>query len=560
MATRKVTVEVEAKTGTATSEIKDLQNGIGKLNDEVVKGNKQTEKGLKGVEKSAEGTSKGVRGIGNALKGVGIGLAIAAFAKLVEVFNENQKVLDFFNITFEVLSLAFNDFFNFLNNNIGTVIDYFKQSFEDPMQNVKDFGNAIKENLIERFESFLDTLGFLASAVKKVFSGDFAGALDDVKLAGKESLDVLTGVNDSFDKSVDVVTKATKSISDYAKSTIDSAKAIVDLNKQAELASVINQGLIEKYDRQAEQQRQIRDDETKTIAERIAANNKLGEVLEEQQKLMLDNVDITIKAAQAEYDKNQNQENYIALLEAQNEREAVLAQIEGFRSEQLINKIGLEKELIDLKKEADEDEKDRLEAADEAQKKRDEEAAARAEKIIEAKKREREEIYKNLDAVIDAAGQESDIGKALFLAKEAMRIKDMIAEAQATIQKITMKAAEAGVDTSAGFAKTAAAGFPQNVPLLIAFAAQAAGIMAAVNSAVGSAKGAASSAGGGGGGGSVASAPAAPVFNVVGAAPENQLAQAIGEKESKPQKAYIVASDVTSQQALDRNIIESASI
>ena len=540
MATRKISVEIEATTSGAVTELEGLKQEVERLNKAVAKNNKETQKGLKDVEKSAEGTSKGVRGIGNALKGAGIGLAIAAFAKLVEVFNENQKVLDFFNITFETLSLAFNDFFNFLNDNIGTVIDYFKQSFEDPMQNVKDFGNAIKENLIERFESFLDTLGFLASAVKKVFSGDFAGALDDVKLAGKESLDVLTGVNDSFDKSVEVVTKATKSIVDYTKSTIDSAKATVDLNKQAELASVINQGLIEKYDRQAEQQRQIRDDESKTIEERIAANNKLGEILEEQQKLMLDNVDITIKAAQAEYNKNRNQENYIALLEAQNEREAVLAQIEGFRSEQLINKIGLEKEVADLKKEADEAELDRL------------------EQIAEAKKKEREDIYKNLDAVIDAAGQESDIGKALFLAKEAMRIKDMIAEAQATIQKITMKAAEAGVDTSAGFAKTAAAGFPQNVPLLIAFAAQAAGIMAAVNSAVGSAKGAASSAGGGGG--SVASAPAAPVFNVVGAAPENQLAQAIGEKESKPQKAYIVASDVTSAQALDRNIIESASI
>ena len=540
MATRKISVEIEATTSGAVTELEGLKQEVERLNKAVAKNNKETQKGLKDVEKSAEGTSKGVRGIGNALKGAGIGLAIAAFAKLVEVFNENQKVLDFFNITFETLSLVFNDFFNFLNDNIGTVIDYFKQSFEDPMQNVKDFGNAIKENLIERFESFLDTLGFLASAVKKVFSGDFAGALDDVKLAGKESLDVLTGVNDSFDKSVEVVTKATKSIVDYTKSTIDSAKATVDLNKQAELASVINQGLIEKYDRQAEQQRQIRDDESKTIEERIAANNKLGEILEEQQKLMLDNVDITIKAAQAEYNKNRNQENYIALLEAQNEREAVLAQIEGFRSEQLINKIGLEKEVADLKKEADEAELDRL------------------EQIAEAKKKEREDIYKNLDAVIDAAGQESDIGKALFLAKEAMRIKDMIAEAQATIQKITMKAAEAGVDTSAGFAKTAAAGFPQNVPLLIAFAAQAAGIMAAVNSAVGSAKGAASSAGGGGG--SVASAPAAPVFNVVGAAPENQLAQAIGEKESKPQKAYIVASDVTSAQALDRNIIESASI
>ena len=65
---------------------------------------------------------------------------------------------------------------------------------------------------------------------------------------------------------------------------------------------------------------------------------------------------------------------------------------------------------------------------------------------------------------------------------------------------------------------------------------------------------------GGGGGASAPSISSAPAFNVVGAAPENQLAQAIGEKESKPQRAYIVASDVTSQQALDRNIIESASI
>ena len=543
MATRKISVEIEATTSGAVTELEGLKQEVERLNKAVAKNNKETQKGLKDVEKSAEGTSKGVRGIGNALKGAGIGLAIAAFAKLVEVFNENQKVLDFFNITFEALSLAFNDFFNFLNDNIGTVIDYFKQSFEDPMQNVKDFGNAIKENLIERFESFLDTLGFLASAVKKVFSGDFAGALDDVKLAGKESLDVLTGVNDSFDKSVDVVTKATKSIVDYTKSTIDSAKAIVDLNKQAELASVINQGLIEKYDRQAEQQRKIRDDDTKNIAVRIEANNKLGEILAEQRTLMLENAAAIERAAQAQFDKNGNDANAIALQEAKNETLAIEAQIEGFTSEQLSNKITLEKEVADLKKEADEAELDRL------------------EQIAEAKKKEREDIYKNLDAVIDAAGQESAIGKALYLAKEAMRIKDLISEAEATIKKITMLAAEAGADASAGFAKTLAKGFPQNVPLLIAFAAQAAGIMSAVKSAVGAAKGAASSAGGGGGGGgSVASAPAAPVFNVVGAAPENQLAQAIGEKESKPQRAYIVASDVTSQQALDRNIVESASI
>ena len=194
----------------------------------------------------------------------------------------------------------------------------------DPVQSLKNFGQAIVDNVIERVSSALDALGFLGDAVVKVFSGDFAGAAESAKNAGKELFDVVTGVNNTFDKVVEVIPNVVDSITNYAKSTVEAARATVDLNKQAEVAAVINQGLIEKYDRQAEQQRQIRDDESKTIEERIAANNKLGEVLEEQQKLMLENVDITIRAAQAEYDKNQNQENYIALLEAQNEREAVL--------------------------------------------------------------------------------------------------------------------------------------------------------------------------------------------------------------------------------------------
>jgi hypothetical protein len=51
-----------------------------------------------------------------------------------------------------------------------------------------------------------------------------------------------------------------------------------------------------------------------------------------------------------------------------------------------------------------------------------------------------------------------------------------------------------------------------------------------------------------------------PRFNIIGAAPENQLAQAIGDREQKPVKAYVVSNEVTTQQALDRNIERSASI
>ena len=533
----KKTVEIEAIAKDALEQIQALTEKVGDL-----------EQQLKETNSSTKTVAKGVKGIGNALKAAGIGLAIAAFAKLGEVFNENQKVQDAFKTGFEALSLAFNDFFNFLDRNVGTVIGYFKGIFEDPKQAIIDFGDSIKANLVERFNSFLDTLGFLASAVKKVFSRDFAGALEDVKSAGKESLDVLTGVNDSFDKSVEAVTNVTASIVDYTKSTVAAARETVNLQKKAEVGIAQNRIILEQKDREAEKLRQIRDDESKTIDERIEANNKLAEVLNEQERLMLANADAVIAAAQAQFDKNGNDENQIALLEARAEREGILAQIEGFRSEQLMNVNSLNREKLDL---LDEEAEKELE---------------NAELKAELKEKERQGVKDNLDAIIDSAGKESAIGKALFIAKQAMLVKEQIAEAKATLAKVTMKAAESSTALATGTANTAKVGFPQNIPLLIGFAAQAVGIFSAIKSAVGAAKSTTSKFSAGGGSSistprvSVSSASTPPAFNVVGAGEGSQIAQALGEKDQQPVKAYVVSQDVTTAQSLDRNIIESASI
>jgi flagellar biosynthesis protein FliQ len=68
---------------------------------------------------------------------------------------------------------------------------------------------------------------------------------------------------------------------------------------------------------------------------------------------------------------------------------------------------------------------------------------------------------------------------------------------------------------------------------------------------------------GGGGGGNVPSgggAPSAPQFNVVGNSGVNQLAGIMATNEQTPVKAYVVPSDVTTGQSLDRNIIRNASL
>ena len=52
-----------------------------------------------------------------------------------------------------------------------------------------------------------------------------------------------------------------------------------------------------------------------------------------------------------------------------------------------------------------------------------------------------------------------------------------------------------------------------------------------------------------------------PQFNVVGASGQSQLAEAVtGALTETPIRSYVVASDVTTAQQLDRNIVEGASI
>ena len=549
------TIEIEARVDKAEKDLEGVAKSVQKI-----------DKNLEDVKDSSSVAAKGIKGIGTALKAAGIGLAIAAFGKLVEVFNENQKVADAFNTTFEALSLGFNDFFNFLDRNAGTVIDYFKGIFSDPKQAVIDLGKAIKDNIIERFNSTLDMLGYLSKAFKQVFEGDFDGAMQSAKMAGKEYVDVLTGVDGSVDKVASTISKAATGIADYTKNTLEAAKSNVDLTKSAEVAAVMQQGLVEKYDRQAELQRQIRDDESKSIEERVAANTKLGEILDEQEAAMLSQVNIQLQAAQAQYDKNQNQENYIALLEAQNEKEAVQAQIAGFRSEQLTNINSLERERVDLIKEERENDLEFFAEEADRKAKEDEDKKKAHEEELKQKEEIRQATLDNLDTIIASAGQETKIGRALFIAKQAMLVKEQIMNAKDTLAKITLKASAAGVDIAGGAAKSASAlPFPANIPLIIGFAAQAAGIFSSIKSAVSAAKGSASKMGASGGG-SVsmprmsAAASAPPAFNVVGASETNQLAQSIGQDEKQPVKAYVVSNEVSDAQALDRNIVESASI
>ena len=340
MAQEEVIMKLQADVGDANKNLEQVKSSV----EDIGKASKTT-------AKAATGIRDGIKGVGVALKAAGIGLALKAFEMLSEIFMKNQKTADFFNTAFEATSIMINDFVNFVFNNFGKVADFFKDVFENPVENLKALGNAIKDNLIERFESAIEVAGLLSNTISLLVAGKFKEAAVTIKEAGKEMVDVVKGVDDSTTKIAETFNEVTEAVVDYTKETINSAKANVALQKQAELSQVKIQGLIESYDRQAEKLRQVRDDENQTFEDRIKANEELGVILEEQAKQMLALQQIQVKAAQVEYDKLQNQENLIALTEAQNELLAIEAQITGFQSEQLTNQVSLQRELQDVKNE-----------------------------------------------------------------------------------------------------------------------------------------------------------------------------------------------------------------
>ena len=203
-------------------------------------------------------------------------------------------------------------------------------------------------------------------------------------------------------------------------------------------------------------------------------------------------------------------------------------------------------------------------------------------KIIEASDLEEVERKKKLEAdkkkmlsdglnmAIETAGRESKIGKALFIAKQALALKEVVMNAKKAITNANLNAAESGTEIAKGQSKAASSLPPPfNLIPIAMFAMQAIGIVKSINQ---SKKQVATVSGGLGGGGASpdVSLPAVggtgggaaemeqPDFDIFGTSGTNQIASALGNQP--PVQAFVVSQDVTTAQSLQNNIISGSTL
>ena len=630
----KLEVEFELKYKEAVKNLDEFQKEFSKLETEVVKANEKTADALKKVEKSAEDGSKGIKkvsaSIGSIAKVTGVVFILQkAFEFISEAVKENQVVMDSLNVAFDTAQIIFNQVADAIFSN--------SENF-DALGRI--MSNLLTIALTPIKAAFQAIKGVILGA-QLAWEQSFFGDGDETKIAelksglaevGQEFVNIGTDVADAAGNIVNDFGEAVGEISNIAAITAEAvssenikaasevAKTNIQLKKSAEIAAAESRGLIEQYDRQAEQQRQIRDEERNSIEDRIKANNELKKVLELQEKQMLANADTVLKAAEAQFELTGKDEDYIALLDARNEKLGVLAQIEGFRSEQKSNDLALDKEQIELinskiesesklsieqkrfNAELIQDELLRLQALKEIDLLEAEQEAVRLQAIVdnanagtqakidaqialdEFSEQSRQtnltrdtEILKaeealdkqkiaDKKAVVDAISQfadaESGIGQALLIIKQGLALKETIMD----LKRITFKGVEAvgsaGVSTAQNVAESSKIGFPQNLITIASAIAQGVGIIRSVKKAVSKTKAKAGAASASVPNIPTPTAPASlpPAFNIVGSSETNQLADAIGGQSQQPIQAFVVASEVTSAQALERNTIEGATI
>ena len=585
---KKETIVIDVQTDKAVK-------NIDKLNDSIKDTGKETKNTSQDIDKVTGGAASKFKNLTSTVGGViksfknlrvaiiasGVGALVLAVTALGQAFTRSEEGQNKFSKIMTVIGSVTGNLLDKLADLGESIISV----FENPKQALIDFKDAFIQNITNRFNSALKTIGFLGSAIKKVFKGDFKGAMEDAKSAGSSYIDTLTGVNGTLGKITDSVKDLKKEIVEEgkiaAKIADDRAKADKIERKNIVDRAKANQRISELRFKAEQRDKFSAEERIKFLKEASALEEETTNKEIEAAKLRFEAKKLEnklTKSSKADKDEEARLEAQLITLTTSklNLQKRLQTSITTFQNEQKAKEKEIEEKEKAKEKEIEEKEKARKKKEEDEQKVADEKEKQRIEKLKkeseERIKIEQEEAVKKTQAkemafnqAVEIAGAESKLGKALLIAKQVQNAKELFLEITKTKAKAVQSVAQASMATAVGTAETAKIGFPQNIPMLIGYAAQAVGIISSIRSATSKAKASVSLPSSSNVASSVRSVaptttPQTPSFNIVGQGGTNQLAEAIGSQSQQHIKAYVVSNDVTTAQSLDRNIVESASL
>ena len=588
-----VSVRLDAKT-------KDATKNVGKFNEKLKDtsdASKEVQADLSEVKNQADAATGGAiskfRGLIGTIKNVsksfvtlkgaivatGLGALVLVIGSIVQAFRSSEEGQN-----------KFAKIMGIIGSVVGNLTDKLSDLGERIIDNPLELLFMPLRAILKRMKALLMLLPNLAKALNEVFKGNF-------KEAGTIATDAFLAIGTG-------VENTTEKIKEFGKEVIEDGKnaaRVADARAKADKASreLTIQRAEADRDRASLLEKAV-NKELFTVKERIEFLKQAGALEEE---ITNKEIEAAKLRADAKILENSLSKSTKEDLEEEANLKAEVIRLETAKltkqkevTSQTIALLAEEKaaqDAIKAQEKADQDAKDAADLesakslADLKKQIRD------AEAVSEDQKRELEiqKVKEHYDNLINLAKENGLNTEALEAAKTAklaefetqkVKFSEMTASEQTAIaagalndmstilgeESAAGKAAAAASATIATYESATQAykslsGIPIVGPALGAIAAAA-----AVTAGMANVKKIVSTKTPGGGGGSPSlgitgsatpsSQPAA--FNVVGASSQNQLAETIAGTQNKPVKAYVVSNEVSSAQALDRNIVESASL
>ena len=214
----------------------------------------------KGAAAASGGFSKALKILKVALISTGIGAIVVALGSLIAAFASTQRGVDAFTKVLRPLKALFDVFIGFIQDTALSAFDRLKEAIANPKEAVIGLGNAIKENLLNRFKA----LGVFGEGLAKIFSGDLADGFKDL---GNAAIQFSVGVTDGIDK----IAEASESAGEFVSEAVSQGAELDRLLKKFRDRQIETVVPLAEARLEFEKLKELANDQTAADEERIAA-------------------------------------------------------------------------------------------------------------------------------------------------------------------------------------------------------------------------------------------------------------------------------------------------
>ena len=505
------------------AEIRDMEDSleIAKIGAEDLGGALEAAPGpLGNLARGFKTLELNTKSFGTALRATGIGLLVGLIGGLVAAFMESEKAMK----KLEPIMQAFQKILGGIFSAFEPVLDVFIEMVEYALPYFTQAIGTVYSTLYGLFTLIKEAGVGAGKLLVGIFTLDtemIGAGIDQLGNSVNAAVDSGMEAYKRFEQGSQELTEAEKE--ELAKRQEAEAEAAKKRKEAAEKAAKEEQDRLKAaqdvYKKYLDAEKDIlaKTDEEKLALEKQRAQAELDslKLTAEEKKKIQEQFNAVYKLKEDELAK-QNEERELQKIQKEKNLQVELQKLRAAGTETLQDDANVELGIINKKYE------DLVAAAilnneatitlemlkeEELAKVRKDYETRENQRVAAQLEKQRQDLFKAIDdertaaqekigirsgivsAISEIAGQETAIGKAAFVAQQLLRLADLKATATAALKKIAIDQAGTGADVAKGFSATLKAGFPQNVPLLILYAAQAAAVVAAGISAFTKAKG-----------------------------------------------------------------------